>query len=135
MQRLTIDEVIEHCRRHTSHVESHIAPQILATGDISSTAMKQYWEHKQTAQWLEELKERRQKELAESCLTVGQIVYIISRNKIIPIEISGICTNKSGTFYIGINEEEYGYGSITLYPDKHCVWWYSTLTEAENALS
>lgn len=59
MERLTIDEVIAHCRRHTKNMEERATPLFFNEADLSSDMVKQYWEHKQVADWLEELKVRR----------------------------------------------------------------------------
>lgn len=48
MERLTIDEVIEHCERTTKNTE-------LLVRKIPDDN-KYYWEHKQVAEWLAELK-------------------------------------------------------------------------------
>ena len=57
MERLTIDEVIEHCKRHTERMENHSGrTQLEETPIGNSNIMKQYWEHRQVAEWLEELK-------------------------------------------------------------------------------
>ena len=59
MERLTIDEVIAHCRRHTKDMEEHATPFFFNEADLSSAMVKRYWEHKQVADWLEELKVHR----------------------------------------------------------------------------
>lgn len=57
MERLSIDEVIEHCKRHTERMESHSGRSQLEETPIgNSNIMKQYWEHRQVAEWLEQLK-------------------------------------------------------------------------------
>ena len=58
MERLTIDEVIAHCKRHTERMENHSGRMQLEETPIgNSNIMKQYWEHRQTAEWLEQLKD------------------------------------------------------------------------------
>lgn len=58
MQRLSIDEVIAHCNRHTESMESHSGRSRLEETPVgNSDIMKQYWEHRQVAEWLEELKQ------------------------------------------------------------------------------
>ena len=60
MERLTIDEVIGHCERHTEKMESMSSREQLEETPIgNSDRMKQYWEHRQVAEWLEELKQYR----------------------------------------------------------------------------
>ena len=51
--KLTIDEVIEHCRKTCEKAE--LMAQLR---DVEITS-KQYWEHKQVAEWLKELKQLR----------------------------------------------------------------------------
>lgn len=58
MERLTIDEVIAHCERTTKNTE--LIMQKIPDDN------KYYWEHKQTAEWLRELK--RYKDLEEKCI-------------------------------------------------------------------
>ena len=56
MQRLSIDEVIEHCNR-TCEMTEKIAK---ARGhELESIESKQFWEHYQVREWLEELKQYR----------------------------------------------------------------------------
>ena len=81
MERLTIDEVIEHCNRKTSRYENLNGINTLETADISLTFIKEYWEHRQVKEYLEELK--RYRDLEEQGLLlrlpckVGDIVYRI----------------------------------------------------------
>lgn len=56
MEKLSIYEVIEHCKRHTERMENHSGrTQLEETPIGNSDIMKQYWEHRQVAEWLEEL--------------------------------------------------------------------------------
>ena len=66
MERLTIDEVIEHCKRKTSRYENLNGINTLETADISLSFIKEYWEHRQVKEYLEELK--RYRDLAEKDL-------------------------------------------------------------------
>lgn len=57
MEKLSIDEVIAHCNRHTERMEKMSSRERLEETPIgNSERMKQYWEHRQVAKWLEELK-------------------------------------------------------------------------------
>lgn len=56
MERLTIDEVIAHCNRQTRDYERLNGKAELENADISLNFIKQYWEHRQVAEWLVELK-------------------------------------------------------------------------------
>ena len=57
--RLSIDEVIGHCQRHTDRAELLNSKEALENGDMEPFFMKEYWEHRQVAEWLAELKEYR----------------------------------------------------------------------------
>ena len=59
MERLTIDDVIEHCKRKTSKYENLNGINALETADISLSFIKEYWEHRQVKEYLEELKRYR----------------------------------------------------------------------------
>ena len=58
MERLTIQEIIEHCKRKTDMYERIIAADDLNT-ILMTNSVKEYWEHKQVAEYLEELQEYR----------------------------------------------------------------------------
>ena len=56
-ERLSMDEIIAHCNRHTERMEqtsSRIQLEEIPVGN--SERMKKYWEHRQVAEWIEELK-------------------------------------------------------------------------------
>ena len=79
MERLTIDDVIEHCKRKTEKYENLNGVNILETADISLSFIKEYWEHRQVKEYLEELK--RYRDLEEQGLLlrlpcpIGTTVY------------------------------------------------------------
>lgn len=78
MGRLTIDEVIKHCDEAVE--QSDRVFRILHDGgDFGQIESKNYWEHKQTAEWLRELK--RYKDLEES----GRLV-------VLPCDVKSDCT-------------------------------------------
>lgn len=82
MERLTIDEVIAHCKRHTERMENHSGRMQLEETPIgNSNIMKQYWEHRQVAEWLEQLKDYKDAEkqglLLRLSFKIGQKVYYI----------------------------------------------------------
>ena len=56
MERLTIDEIIEHCDRKTSMFEKTCDIKYLETTTMNNP-IKEYWEHKQVAEYLRKLKE------------------------------------------------------------------------------
>lgn len=59
MERLSMDEIIKHCKRHTEREEKQSSMEELETGSMEPVFMKEYWEHRQVAEWLAELKEYR----------------------------------------------------------------------------
>ena len=78
MERLTIDEVIEHCNK-TCDMTEKIAKE--RGRELESIESNQFWEHYQVRAWLKELK--RYKDLEEQGLllrlpcNVGDTVYCI----------------------------------------------------------
>jgi len=82
MERLSIDEIIKHCKRKVARYEQLNGIETLENADISNNFIREYWEHRQVGKWLQELKEYRQ--LAEQGLLlklpckVGSTVYLIS---------------------------------------------------------
>ncbi len=87
MERLTIDEVIEHCNK-TCDMTERIAK---ARGhELESIESNQFWEHYQVRAWLKELKQY--KDLEEQGLllrlpcNVGSTVYHIANKRILEVE-------------------------------------------------
>lgn len=56
MERLTIDEIIEHCDRKTGMYEKACDVNYLETV-VMDNRIKEYWEHKQVAEYLRKLKD------------------------------------------------------------------------------
>ena len=56
MERLTIDEIIEHCDRKTEMYEKVCDIKYLEKTTMNNH-IKEYWEHKQVAEYLRKLKE------------------------------------------------------------------------------
>lgn len=79
MERLTIDEIIEHCERKTRMYEKACDIKYLETTMNNST--KEYWEHKQVAEYLRKFKDYRyleeQGRLVKLPCKVGDTVYVI----------------------------------------------------------
>ena len=81
MERLTIDEIIEHCDRKTGMYEKACDVKYLETAFMGN-GIKEYWEHKQVAEYLKKLKEY--KDLEEQGLLlrlpckVGDTVYVVT---------------------------------------------------------
>ena len=61
MERLTIDEIIEHCERKTKLYEEIGKSINFETIELKG-AIREYWEHKQVKEYLEELKQYRDAE-------------------------------------------------------------------------
>ena len=56
MERLTIDEIIEHCDRKTGMYEKSCDVKYLETA-VMGNRIKEYWEHKQVSEYLRKLKD------------------------------------------------------------------------------
>lgn len=82
MERLTIDEIIQHCENKTFLYETVGRNIDFETTELTD-AIKEYWEHKQVKEYLEKLK--RYRDLEEQGLLlrlpckVGTKVYAINR--------------------------------------------------------
>ena len=91
MEKLSIDEVIEHCNR-TCDMTEKIAK---ARGhELESIESKHFWEHYQVREWLKELKQYKDAEeqglLLRLPCKVGTYIYIINRYWIDEGHICGI---------------------------------------------
>ncbi len=108
MERLTIDEIIEHCDRKTGMYEKACDVKYLETAFMGN-GIKEYWEHKQVAVYLRKIKAYEDAEdqgliLRLPC-KVGTIIYQIENNtdaccKCKDFKISycddDLCGNKNG---------------------------------------
>ena len=58
MGRLSIDEIIAHCERKVQKIETMFKKEHLESDNygIADLIQKEYWEHRQVAEWLKELK-------------------------------------------------------------------------------
>lgn len=78
MEKLTIDEIIEHCDRKTGMYEKVCDIKYLETTMNNST--KEYWEHKQVAEYLRKFKDyedlEEQGRLVILPCKVGDTVYV-----------------------------------------------------------
>ena len=86
---------------------------------------KEKWESKDNEQIIEKLKK---------LPNIGDTVYGIFRQKIIPLTITGITFNEFGITLSAKNEEELGYSAINLLADNTGTEWYKTRKEAEAAM-
>lgn len=103
MERLTIDEIIEHCDRKTKMYEKARDIKHLETTMNNST--KEYWEHKQVAEYLRKFKEyedlEEQGRLVKLPCKVGDTVYLIKDSET-------ITECKADMVFIGVLWEEFG---------------------------
>ena len=109
MERLTIDEIIEHCDRKTGMYEKSCDVKYLETA-VMGNRIKEYWEHKQVSEYLRKLKDYEdldeQGRLVKLPCEVGDTVYLIDRdenNKFKVYEgkwkrVSLVQTSKDGSF-------------------------------------
>lgn len=101
--------------------------QILANIDIIIPVedRKEKWEAKDNEQIIEKIKKMP---------NLGDTVYGIFRQKIIPLTITGITFNEFGITLSAKNEEELGYSTINLLADNTGTEWYKTRKEAEKSV-
>lgn len=82
MERLTIDEIIEHCDRKTRIYEKACDVKYLETA-VMGNGIKEYWEHKQVAEYLRKLKDyedlEEQGRLLKLPCKVGDTVYKVNK--------------------------------------------------------
>lgn len=80
MGKLTIDEVIGHCERTVERFEKQTSRATLEKRPLEEIFIKEYWEHRQVAEWLEELQAFKDKQeqglLIELPCKVGDTVYV-----------------------------------------------------------
>ena len=113
MDRLTIDEVIEHCKRTTSRYENLNGINTLETADISLSFIKEYWEHRQVKEYLEELKRYRDLEeqglLLQLLAKVGDTIwYVDDDNYPIEAKITSIEIKENYVIYYAEEKEDFG---------------------------
>lgn len=80
MERLTIDEIIEHCDRKTRMYEKACDIKYLETTMNNST--KKYWEHKQVAEYLRKFKDYEDLEEQGRLIKLPckDVYYIVDKN-------------------------------------------------------
>ena len=145
MERLTIDEIIEHCDRKTGMYEKACDVKYLETAFMGN-GIKEYWEHKQVAEYLKKLKEY--KDLEEQGLLlrlpckVGDTVYQISENFIEPCTVEtiflGNYMDRNGHYCnmaeIYYDRDDYPYVSTEIYFTDIGKTVFLTKAEAEAKL-
>nr|DAG23608.1 MAG TPA: hypothetical protein [Bacteriophage sp.] len=81
MGKLTIDEIIGHCERKTEQYERFYKREYLEAMPLTSSVIKEYWEHRQVAKYLRKLKDyenlEEQGRLVKLPCKVGDDVYYI----------------------------------------------------------
>ena len=79
MEKLTIQEIFDHCKRKTEMYEKCVPADYFNVTSMTNSA-KEYWEHKQVAEYLEEMMKYRELEeqgrLLKLPCKIGQKVYI-----------------------------------------------------------
>lgn len=133
MERLTIQEIIEHCKRKTDMYEKIIAADDLNTVSMTNS-VKEYWEHKQVAEYLEELLEYRklkeQGKILEWIPVEEQLPdpdrYILVSFENFSMAMAGRYTvddDDGGTFRIGDEDDSFSqydlYVNAWMYLPKH----------------
>ena len=102
MERLTIDEIIEHCGRKTGMYEKACDVKYLETS-VMGNRIKEYWEHKQVSEYLRKLKDYEdldeQGRLVKLPCKVGDTVYVPTRDFISELRIVHISISKNNTFF------------------------------------
>lgn len=76
---LTIDEIIGHCKRQVQRFDDCYGYGFFETAPLESNATKEYWEHKQVAAYLEELKSYREAKVHQT----NEDVRLIDARKLI----------------------------------------------------
>lgn len=97
MERLTIDEIIEHCDRKTGMYEKACDVKYLETA-VMGNRIKEYWEHKQVAEYLKKLKEYEDSEeqgrLIKLPCKVGDTIYGLHKAMVCEIDTETIGISK-----------------------------------------
>lgn len=140
MERLTIDEVIEHCKRHTERMEDIYTKSKLEETPIeNSDFMKQYWEHRQVAEWLEKLKDYEQAEEdgVVPKFHLGDEFWCLYIDKVVKAKIVSLQQKKDGRWNYTLSREiSENYHDIAYYKEcEYGKYFCSTKAEAEQALA
>lgn len=83
MERLTMYEVIEHCKRKVQKIEAMFRKEHLESDNcgVADLIQNEYWEHRQVAEWLEQLKAYKDAEeqglLLRLPCPIGTTVYAV----------------------------------------------------------
>lgn len=135
MGKLTMEEVIGHCERTVERFEKQMSREALEKRPIEEIFMKEYWEHRQVAEWLEELQALKDKQeqglLIELPVPEGTTVYIFEDDCSGDVcDCNGDCENcASHSKYV--DEIEFDCGLLHAWGK----WVFATRSEAEEALA
>lgn len=103
MEKLTIDEIIGHCERKTEQYERLFGKERLETTPLISSTIKEYWEHRQVAEYLKKLKEYQQLEeqgrLIKLPCKVGDAVWNYSCFGLRDYKVTYMGFDKDGLLY------------------------------------
>ena len=106
MSRLTIDEIINHCRKTCESIEVVAIAQGKNQDDITS---KQYWEHYLVGEWLNELKKYKDAEeqglLIKLPCKVGDTVWFVGNDFVNDYEVRRYIIDETGVDCIQIAKE------------------------------
>lgn len=112
MEKLTIDEIIGHCKRKTEQYEQLLGKECLETMPLNSSVIKEYWEHRQVAEYLRKLKDyedlEEQGKLIKLPCKVGDTVYVngvlgcgeAERYRVIRVDYHSTLGTGKNEFYI-----------------------------------
>ena len=121
MERLTLEEIIDHCKRKRELLEKYTRNRYFETAPIENNIVREYWEHKQVAEYLQELLVYRgleeQGKLLKLPCKIGDTLYCILPDlkdgclteKIVAwsIPVKLIALDKNGDFYAFHDEDDY----------------------------
>lgn len=130
MGKLTIEDVIGHCKRTVDRFEKRTSREILERKPIEEIFIKEYWEHRQVAEWLEELQAFKDKQgqglLIELPVRIGEVIYSVECGEVVADSLYSVNKDNKGLWAIN----QYG-GIVGRFG--HTV--FSTRSEAEKALA
>lgn len=148
-ERLTMQEVIEHCDE-TKELMERVFTCVHDGGEFGQIESKRYLEHKQTAEWLRELQKYKDLEEQGRLITlpckIGDTVYYREKdfNFAHPVKISEIilsdlgnnekCFQFNGTFFDGNGDIYINYIDFEFDYDNFGKTVFLTKEEAEAAL-
>lgn len=117
MGKLMMEEVIGHCERTVERFEKQMSREALEKRPIEEIFMKEYWEHRQVAEWLEELQAFKDKQeqglLISLPCKVGDTVYLLERftvarrTEILKCNVDEFTVTTSGCYAVLNGNESY----------------------------